>query len=87
MKSQNDGWRRRQAVQLAAQLPEGRADALAVLEYMRQIAESHLFPPEESYPQPSRGREDQVRVLELCAGPNSPSRLASSRGKPSALPK
>jgi len=87
MKSQNDGWRRRQAVQLAAQLPESRADALAVIEYVKEIAEGHLFPAESSYPQAAKSRKDHGRVLELCPGPSSPSRLASSSGSPSALPK
>lgn len=87
MKSQNDGWRRRQAVQLAAQLPESRADAIAVLEYVRQIAESHMFPLEGSYPQALETDGNHGRVLELCAGPISPKRRASSNGSPSAFPK
>ncbi len=39
----NDGnWRRRHAIQIAAQLPENPDDALAVLDYARQLVEGFL---------------------------------------------
>ena len=38
-----DNKHRRLAVQLAAQLPEKRDDALKVIEALRQIAESFLY--------------------------------------------
>ncbi len=38
----HDSWLRRQAVQIAAQLPEDRGDALAVLAYARKLTETFL---------------------------------------------
>jgi hypothetical protein len=36
-------WHRRSAVQIAAQLPDNREDALRVLELTRELAENFLF--------------------------------------------
>jgi hypothetical protein len=41
-----DLWRRRQAVQLAAQLPEDPQDALAVLAHVKFLVETFLAPRE-----------------------------------------
>ena len=37
-----DGWQRRHAIQIAAQLPENTADALLVLELAKELVESFL---------------------------------------------
>lgn len=46
-KTQQELWRRRQAVQLAAQLPDDPQDALAILEYVRSLVENFLMAPQE----------------------------------------
>lgn len=66
-------WLRRHAVQIAAQLPEGPADALAVLEYARIIVESFLNP--------------QSQVPDLKSVGSSPRRFAISIVKPDESPK
>lgn len=38
---------RRLAAQLAAQLPESKANALKTIEYLRQLAEGYLYPTED----------------------------------------
>ena len=40
-------WHRRHAVQLVAQLPEGREDALKVLDQARHLVENFLYADEE----------------------------------------
>jgi hypothetical protein len=40
-------WLRRQAVQIAAQLPESGQDALQVLTYAREVVEKFLAPERE----------------------------------------
>ena len=40
--SGNDNWRRRHAIQIAAQLPEDSKDALRVLELARELVEGFL---------------------------------------------
>ncbi len=37
-------WRRRHAVQIAAQLPDNREDALAILELVKELVEGFLYP-------------------------------------------
>jgi hypothetical protein len=39
-----DAWRRRQAIQIAAQLPEEPEDALAILEHAKDLVEKFLSP-------------------------------------------
>ena len=75
---------RRHAIHIAAQLPEGQADALAVLEYCKVLVVSYMGEPGLSYPQPG---EIQPRVVALRGSPMAPSRFASATGSPSALPK
>ena len=41
-KIEDDGWKRRLAIQLAAQLPEKPADALAVLAFTEQLVKTFL---------------------------------------------
>lgn len=41
---EHDAFLRRQAVQLAAQLPEKPADALAVISYMKEVVDAFLAP-------------------------------------------
>ena len=38
----DEAWKRRHALQLAAQLPDDPADALDVLRYTRQLVEDYL---------------------------------------------
>jgi hypothetical protein len=51
-------WHRRQALMLASQLPEGRDDALAVLDCVRELVATFLR-SEESEPAP------KAKVLSL----------------------
>ena len=71
-------------MQLASQLPEGRDEALAVIEYLRQLVDVFLAPI-----QPDQARRGGIVALDAPAvSPGaSPIRLASSNGIPSALPK
>lgn len=62
-------WRRRHAIQIAAQLPEDPNDALAVLDYARQLVEGFLLGEG-----PPRLLEPRGEVLPLFIG------LASSKG-------
>lgn len=41
-----EAWLRRQAVQIAAQLPEDPEDAIAVLELTKSLVETFLKPPQ-----------------------------------------
>lgn len=43
-------WRRRHAIQIVAQLPEGIEDALAVLELSRELVEGFLAKGQERAP-------------------------------------
>lgn len=42
-------WRRRHAIQIAAQLPENPKDAVAVLEYARELVDVFLAKPKPSH--------------------------------------
>jgi len=85
MNEKNNTWRRRLAVQIAAQLPEDRDDALAVLRYSQELILNFMHPGDSTFPQDSR--RAQPCVLELVKPSSAPSLLASSSGSPSALPK
>lgn len=39
-------WHRRQAIQIAAALPEDSSDALIVLELAKELVETYLCPPQ-----------------------------------------
>lgn len=76
-------WRRRQAVQIAAQLPDDPKDALAVLALARELVEGFLTPPAAFV-------ADQGRVSVLpfrAGGPKAPSFLANSTGSAAGFPK
>jgi hypothetical protein len=42
MRARSETWRKRQAVQIAAQLPENPADAHAVLDYAKELLDTFL---------------------------------------------
>ncbi len=42
----NQGWQRRHAIQIVAQLPEDTNDALAVLRFARELVEGFLSEPQ-----------------------------------------
>lgn len=75
------GWLRRQALQIASQLPEEPEDAWAVLGYVQQLVRFFSDGP----PRPPAGGDQAV--VRFPGGPSSPRRRARSRGKPSDLPK
>lgn len=76
-------WHKRQALQIAAQLPEDVADARAILGHVQDLV-SFFFegPPPTSPP----GQDDQA-VLRFPGGSKTPRRRASSIERPSVLPK
>ena len=73
-----EAWHKRQAVQIAAQLPEKAEDALIVLALCRELVEGFLSP--------QRADLGGAVVPFRSAPPNSPSRLASSTGNAAGLP-
>lgn len=48
-------WRRRHAIQIVAQLPESRADALAVLAFARELVDGFLAAREPDVPDHTDG--------------------------------
>lgn len=44
MRNHGSSWQKRQAIQIAAQLPDNPRDALAVLEYAKEIVDKFLSP-------------------------------------------
>lgn len=62
--SGNENWKRRHAVQIAAQLPEDPKDALRVLELARELVETFLS---EADNQPVRARRPLVAVSGAAA--------------------
>lgn len=77
------GWHRRQALQIASQLPEEPEDAWAVLGYVEQLVGFFFEEP----PDPSPDPPDDQAVVRFPGGPSSPRRRARSTGRPSDLPK
>jgi hypothetical protein len=74
-----DAWQRRHAIQIVAQLPEKTDDALAVLEFAKELVEGFLAGP--GY---------RLRVVasgEVMAFSAASSSALSVPGNPSALPK
>ena len=61
-------WRRRHAIQIAAQLPEDAEDALIVLECARELVEGFLARP---LPSQSDQPEGLVLVFSEASGPSS----------------
>lgn len=80
------GWRKRLAVQIAAQLPEGTDDALMVLEYTKELVVRFLADQTNGYPQQIMVN-DQRRAFAVVSDSNSPNLRAISKGSPSGLPK
>jgi hypothetical protein len=76
-------WQRRQAFQIASQLPDEPEAAWAVIAFVIQLQAFSFGPPSAL---PAAGGADQA-VLRFPTGPSSPSRRAHSRGNPSGLPK
>jgi hypothetical protein len=74
-----DGLRRRQAFQLAAQLPQEREDALLVLDLVRVLVEAHFTPQ-----RPFLGECEVVPLR--TAGDISPNLRAKSTDKPAGSP-
>lgn len=77
-------WHRRQALQIASQLPEEPDDARAVLSCVEQLVTFFFERPPEP-PEPPRGGDQAV--LRFPGGPSSPKRRARSTAKPPDLPK
>lgn len=74
-----DGWQRRHAVQIVAQLPEHTEDAVRVLELARELVEGFLA-----------GTGHRLRVLpsaDVVAFSAASSSVLSTPGIPSTLPK
>lgn len=78
-------WHKRQATQIAAQLPDDPSDAWAVLSAVEQI-QVFLFGP-KPVPTPPEPDGGQSLLRFPGGGANSPSRRASSSGSASVLPK
>jgi hypothetical protein len=68
-------WQKRHAIQIVAQLPESQKDALAVLEYAKQLVEGFL-----AADQPRRAAD--VRALPVAA-----SSRCNPTGSPSSTPR
>lgn len=73
-------WRKRNALQIAAQLPDDAADALCVVSYVKEIVEGFLMPQARNV----------LRFPDVSGGA-APSASCSLRSKPaetaSSLPK
>lgn len=46
MTAKSEMWRKRHAIQIAAQLPQAQDDALAILAYARSLVEEFMTAPE-----------------------------------------
>ncbi len=61
-------WRRRHAIQIAAQLPENPSDAVAVLEFARELVDGFLTKPK---PTPADHREGALLAFPADSGAKS----------------
>lgn len=75
-------WHRRQAMQLAIQLPEQREDAMKIVACVNRLV-SFLYGPPVAPP----GGNGRQGVLPFPGGASSPRRRASSSGNASIRPK
>jgi hypothetical protein len=75
-------WHRRQAMNIASQLPEEPEDAWAILSCVEQLIAFFEGPPPPEEPE-TTGQA----VVRFPGGPSSPRRRARATGKPSAFPK
>lgn len=83
MNRSSEAWKKRLALQVVQQLPEDQKDALAVLSYAKELVTGFMCAATRNYPQ----KTAQARVVELVPESNTPSRFASSSGRPAARPK
>lgn len=79
----NNHWYRRQAQQIASQLPDNPEAAWEILGMVVQMQALFFGPP----PAPAIETDQAVLLRLVPAGPTSPKRRASSKGNPSGLPK
>ena len=79
---ESNGWIRRQALNIASQLPEETERARAILSIVAELVDFFEFPP----PKEELAGADHA-VLRFPGGPNSPSRRARSTGSPPGFPK
>lgn len=77
MPTNQEAWRRRHAIQIAAQLPESTEDAIAVLGYVREIVDTFLAVREA----PAAG------VVSLSERSATARRSATAIVNPSRLPR
>jgi hypothetical protein len=77
-------WHWRQALQIAAQLPEGEEDARIVMDCVEEILALISPSPPTAPAAPDGGG---AQLLRLPGVPSSPSRRASSNGNASVFPK
>jgi hypothetical protein len=70
MSANIEAWHRRQAIQVAAALPETREDALTVLELARELVESFLYGPQRPEPPRERGPGSVVSLSPLPPAAN-----------------
>lgn len=74
-----EGWQRRHAIQIVAQLPENTADALLVLEFAKELVERFLAPGDQ--------RLRLVSSADVTAFPAASNSALSVPGSPSGLPR
>ena len=65
-----EAWHKRQAIQVAAALPENREDALVVLELARDLVEGFLFGPQRVEAPLERERGVVVSLSSATSGAN-----------------
>ena len=63
-----EAWHRRQAIQIAAALPENREDALIVLELARELVEGFLYGPQRPAEPLERERGVVVSLSSVTSG-------------------
>jgi hypothetical protein len=78
---ESSGWIRRQALNIASQLPEEADSAREIIALVQRLID--FF----DVPDPPPDTPGDQAVLRFPGGPNSPRRRASSTGRPSGLPK
>jgi hypothetical protein len=76
-------WHWRQAMNIACQFPEKASDAWLVLDYVEKLLQLGFDPPPALPPETI----SEGQLVRFPGGANSPSRRATSRGRPSVLPK
>jgi hypothetical protein len=79
--SHTEAWRKRHALQIAAQLPENQEDAEAVLNYTRELLIG--FMKERSAERDQRA----LRTFRAAGGESAPNLRAISNDKASARPR